>query len=419
MENQIKVVLSKKEPLNKHVLWLKPNSLHEASLKIYNNEGWQDLKTINVPEELLNKVGELNDSVKEFDKEIDNFSVIINSFRDDLITETQQRMAVDSSLGNRITSVTTTANNNKTNLNNLETNLNTNLANLRAKDEELETAISNLQKEDAQLTNIINVKQDELMLTVLDNGNIRIGNLQGQTKEFMPATPSGDPMHYAYVNAGAEYNATGADITRIGVFGDAITWKAGYWWLNELGDISNEEMKTIYRYKYTAPSVSQVKSYFSAFRKIRTPIIDVPTRASAIDASYFAHSTNFRTIALSQTQELVLIGTMTSFMSWSQGVKKIINGLDLTYVKTEGAIRDAFYNASSLEEVRLYNLQVSVGLEKSKNLSNASIICMIENEIAGNTITITLHADAYARAMADASIVEALAAHTNVTLASA
>lgn len=206
MEKQIKVVLSRKEPLNKHVLWLKPNSLHEVSLKIYNNEGWQDLKTINVPEELLNKVGELNDSVKEFDKEIDRFSVSINSFRDDLITETQQRMAVDSSLGNRITSVTTTANNNKTNLNNLETNLNTNLANLIAKDKELETAISNLQKEDAQLTNIINAKQDELMLTVLDNGNIRIGNLQGQTNEFMPATPSGDPMHYAYEEMGAVYN---------------------------------------------------------------------------------------------------------------------------------------------------------------------------------------------------------------------
>ena len=28
----------------------------------------------------------------------------------------------------------------------------------------------------------------------------------------MPATPSGDPMHYAYVAAGAEYNDTGEDM---------------------------------------------------------------------------------------------------------------------------------------------------------------------------------------------------------------
>lgn len=35
------------------------------------------------------------------------------------------------------------------------------------------------------------------------NGNIKIGDTL-----FMPATPSGDPMHYAYEAAGAEYNAT-------------------------------------------------------------------------------------------------------------------------------------------------------------------------------------------------------------------
>ena len=35
------------------------------------------------------------------------------------------------------------------------------------------------------------------------NGNIKIGDTL-----FMPATPSGDPMHYAYETAGAEYNAT-------------------------------------------------------------------------------------------------------------------------------------------------------------------------------------------------------------------
>jgi hypothetical protein len=49
-------------------------------------------------------------------------------------------------------------------------------------------------------------KQQELTLTVLDNGNIRIGNLQGQTKDFMPATPSGDPMHEAYRLLGGTYN---------------------------------------------------------------------------------------------------------------------------------------------------------------------------------------------------------------------
>ena len=93
----------------------------------------------------------------------------------------------------------------------------------------------------------LNTKQDTLTLTVKDNGNIVLANIQGQSKEFMPATPSGDPMHYAYEAAGAVWNGTGADITRIGrMTGDTIVHKAGYWYLNELGDISNQEMRKIF-----------------------------------------------------------------------------------------------------------------------------------------------------------------------------
>ena len=56
----------------------------------------------------------------------------------------------------------------------------------------------------------------------------------------MPATPSGDPMHYAYVAAGAEYNDTGADIVKTtpwadmidddytGDYGKTVIHKAGY-----------------------------------------------------------------------------------------------------------------------------------------------------------------------------------------------
>lgn len=65
--------------------------------------------------------------------------------------------------------------------------------------------LTEYEKEQAR-TNI--EAQKELTLTVKDNGNIVISNIQGQTKEFMPATPSGDPMHYAYETAGAKYNGT-------------------------------------------------------------------------------------------------------------------------------------------------------------------------------------------------------------------
>ena len=105
---------------------------------------------------------------------------------------------------------------------------------------------------------LLNTKQNELTLTVKDNGNTVIGNIQGHTKEFMPATPSGDPMHYAYVAAGAEYNDTGADIIKTtpwadmldddynGEYGTTVVHKAGYWYLNGLGDLTNKDMQTAF-----------------------------------------------------------------------------------------------------------------------------------------------------------------------------
>ena len=39
----------------------------------------------------------------------------------------------------------------------------------------------------------VRLLHDTLALTVKDNGNIVLANIQGQSKEFMPATPSGDP----------------------------------------------------------------------------------------------------------------------------------------------------------------------------------------------------------------------------------
>ena len=61
----------------------------------------------------------------------------------------------------------------------------------------------------------------------------------------------------------------------------------------------------------------------------------------------------------------------------------------------------------------------SLIMKKSSKLTSKSILYMIQNESATSPITITLHADAYARAMANADIVSALEAHPNVSLASA
>ena len=72
-----------------------------------------------------------------------------------------------------------------------------------------------------------------------------------------------------------------------------------------------------------------------------------------------------------------------------------------------------------LKEVRLIRLKNSFSFAYSPLLSKNSVLFAIQNAEATSAITITLHADAYARLAEDADIVAALAEKTNVSLASA
>ena len=81
---------------------------------------------------------------------------------------------------------------------------------------------------------------------------------------------------------------------------------------------------------------------------------------------------------------------------------------------------------SIVKESSIYNLEFMKlsDMAKSQYIDSPyfredCILYMIENEAATSAITITLHADAYARAVANADIVAALEAHPNVSLASA
>lgn len=75
-----------------------------------------------------------------------------------------------------------------------------------------------------------------------------------------------------------------------------------------------------------------------------------------------------------------------------------------------------FENCGKLESVKLYKLNYSIGLKYCKMLSSESVQYMIENATDA-TITITLHHEAYDRAIADAGVQTALANKTNVSLA--
>lgn len=272
-----------------------------------------------------------------------------------------------------------------------------------------------------ELAKEVDGKQDALTLTIKDNGNIVISNIQGQSKEFMPATPSGDPMHYAYVAAGAKYNDTGADIVKAAPWADladddadkTVIHKAGYWYLNGLGDITNEQMRIIYSYiNCYGASYDMSEAFYNA--NIRTNINLYPFKGA------YGITLNNATFGRSKIEVLNISSYLhsknLSYFLTNSHIKYIIGNLK---IERNTIVTGAFDNCQELRIISLSGLGNSISFSFSSLLSIKSVLYMINNEQATSPITISLHADVYNKCMANADILAALQAHTNISLASA
>ena len=271
-------------------------------------------------------------------------------------------------------------------------------------------------------------KQDALQLTVKDNGNIVLSNIQGQSKEFMPATPSGDPMHYAYETAGAEWNGTGADIIKTTPWADladddadkTVIHKAGYWYLNGLGDITNEQIRNIYNTTINfgiSPSMGEAlkmasvrTNFFLYFRQ--------GTSATEMYQTFYDANIEVGKICL-RYNITSTIYNIRFFATSNHKTRHFIGICDLQKISSANNVQYAFDDCTLLKTINIKILKVSLEFPNSSMLTTKSILYMINNEKETSAITITLHADAYTRAMANADIVAALEAHPNVSLASA
>ena len=289
-------------------------------------------------------------------------------------------------------------------------------------DSQIEGEATARTKADTELQTQINGKQEALTLTVKDNGNIVLANIQGQSKEFMPATPSGDPMHYAYVTAGAEYNDTGADIVKTtpwadmidddytGDYGKTVIHKAGYWYLNGLGDITNDEIRRIYQLTSTFPESLYLEERFKGL-SIRTNFFSNKSIGGWGSALISALIYTNRSIISFAFTEIRAVANNFHVFAYSS-VRHIIG--TIISLKTNTSI----FEGSTIISVKINKLCINL-LIPSPNLSCKSVLYMINNEAATSSITITLHANVYNRCMANADILAALEAHTNISLASA
>lgn len=226
-----------------------------------------------------------------------------------------------------------------------------------------------------------------------------------------------------FIAAGAEYNDTDTDTTKTTPWGETVTHKAGHYYLNGLGDITEAQMTKIYNRGYFNDDDKCPLGY-STWHSIRTNLGRKGMWNPTIKGSYFAYSTQQETLILhiylqSKDSGNVSFSSETNvayFCGNSPKLRIIDPRMTLTCNKWDDT---SFISCPALEEVRVKYLKSNIVFKDSPVLSKATVLCMIQNAAPTIAITITLHQDAYARLAEDAEIVAALEAQPLITLVTA
>lgn len=220
------------------------------------------------------------------------------------------------------------------------------------------------------------------------------------TDSFIANTPSGDPMHNLYVAIGAVWNSD-----------------TGFWEMNTITDLTNEDMSNIYTMGFVRPLVND-RFEFAPFSYGKRDFIKARTTVKSYYGSTselplicpsFTWNYNIEVINFLDKSKVLQISNFVCF-SYCRKLKKILDSVSLTTDST-------LYDCKELEEV-YFLLDKNVSFKDSPKLSIASVKYMIENA-SSSVINITLHPTAYERAIADTGVQTALANKTNVSLAKA
>lgn len=232
-----------------------------------------------------------------------------------------------------------------------------------------------------------------------------------QTQKWTKASDGG----YDYVMSELQYGwIPKMFVDLVTTAGAIFNATSGYFELNGLTDLSYEEMRVI----YNLGPIPYYSSYYMARNKdIRT---NLPTQRDLVyNLDWFARDAYVEVLGLNNSQQLQVTATAQPAYICYMAIylKKIVGVYNVGKYNTFSA--QPFTGCYSLEEVSLKELKASISFPSSQRLSVSSILYMITNAANTSVITITLHATAYARAIADSDVQAALEAHPTITLASA
>lgn len=202
--------------------------------------------------------------------------------------------------------------------------------------------------------------------------------------------------------------------------GATFNTSTGYFELNGLTDISYNEMSAIYAYNVPNPWTGQQGMF--TYTDIRTNIppknnIATVTAFNGLRLAYGAGQ--IERIVLKSKADKVQINNLQLAFFRLFYLSDLPDEIDVSKATN---FSQAFELCYSLKEIRLYKLKASLTFAACSALSKDSLLYMINNSQT-TVFTITLHASVYAKCQSGgewySDISTALAAHTNISLASA
>ena len=224
-----------------------------------------------------------------------------------------------------------------------------------------------------------------------------------------------NPLRPLFIAAGAEYNDTGADKTKTAPWGETVTHKAGHYYLNGLGDITEEQMVAIYNAGRIA-SINPISLYKGA--KIRTDIVSNLTggEGKTLSFNYLLTSSSLETFA-GTTGPKIYVASLEAAFAFASKLSHVLKVINVASLQDN--LLTTFKGTSSLVLCKIEKMKNDLYLGDSSKISKESILYAVQNAAPTTAITITLHPDAYARLADDAEIVAALEAQPFISLVSA
>ena len=186
-----------------------------------------------------------------------------------------------------------------------------------------------------------------------------------------------------YVAAGAVYNE-----------------KTGFYELNGLTDITEEQMKVIYVQTHHVTRQTDLSGVFANANNIRT---NYPFK---IDGGYkqvlchatFAGCTNIEVVAFTKSTNNVFYSSRVNYLfQHCRKLKEVIGIIRIDYASSSEKYEKMFYQCFALVSVSLRGVKYDISFSDSPLISLESLQYMITNASNASPITVTVHADVYAK----------------------